>query len=333
MFQIKAEGGDVRVVYSPLDCLKVARENPGKQVVFFAIGFETTAPANAMSVWLARAQEISNYSILVSHVTVPPAMTAVLESPGNRVQAFLGAGHVCAVMGWEEYEPLAACFRVPIVITGFEPLDLLEGILMAVRQLESGRHEVENQYARAVSRQGNPEARKMIARVFAPCDRAWRGIGVIPASGYRLRDEFAAFDAARIFDLAGLHPGNRKRASADWCYRERGGRSIAPLLEPRARRRRLWAQPWSLPRAPARRTTTTEGAVEIAPASGSIMTDFALSCPLPMTQRKTIVLGHGSGGKLSAQLIREMFLPAFDNPLLNRLDDQAVLMPAECVSR
>ena len=204
LFQIKAQGGDVRVVYSPLDCLKVARANPAKHVVFFAIGFETTAPANAMSVWQARAEGLANYSILVSHVTVPPAMTAILESPGNRVQAFLGAGHVCAVMGWEEYEPLAARYGVPIVVTGFEPVDLLEGILMAVRQLESGRHEVENQYARAVVREGNPEARRMIARVFEPCDRAWRGIGVIPGSGYRLRDEFAAFDAARIFDLNGI---------------------------------------------------------------------------------------------------------------------------------
>jgi hydrogenase expression/formation protein HypD len=204
LFQVKAQGGDVRVVYSPLDCLKVARANPGKRVVFFAIGFETTAPANAMSVWQARAEGLTNYSILVSHVTVPPAIAAILEAPGNRVQAFLAAGHVCAVMGWEEYEPLAARYRIPIVVTGFEPLDLLEGILMAARQLESGRSVVENQYARAVTREGNPEARRMIARVFEPCDRAWRGIGVIPLSGYRLREEFAAFDAARIFDLGGI---------------------------------------------------------------------------------------------------------------------------------
>jgi hydrogenase expression/formation protein HypD len=201
LFQIKAQGGDVRVVYSPLDCLKIARANPSKQVVFFAIGFETTAPANAMSVWQARAQGITNYSILVSHVTVPPAMTAILEAPGNRVQAFLGAGHVCAIMGWEEYEPLAERYKVPIVVTGFEPVDLLDGILMAARQLESGRHEVKNQYARAVSREGNTEARRMISRVFETCDRAWRGIGEIPGSGYRLRDEFAAYDSARLFDL------------------------------------------------------------------------------------------------------------------------------------
>jgi hydrogenase expression/formation protein HypD len=204
LFQIRSLGGDVRVVYSPLDCLKLARANPSKCVVFFAIGFETTAPANAMSVWQARAQGIENYSMLVSHVTVPPAMTAILESPTNRVQAFLGAGHVCAVMGWEEYEPLAERYRVPIVVTGFEPLDLLEGIFRAVRQLEEGRHEVENAYSRAVSREGNVEARRMISRVFEPCNRAWRGIGVIPGSGYRLREEFAAYDAARIFDLQGI---------------------------------------------------------------------------------------------------------------------------------
>ena len=204
LFQVKAEGGDVRVVYSPLDCLKLARANPGREVVFFAIGFETTAPGNAMTVWQASAQAIRDFTILVSHVTVPPAITGVLQSPGNRVQAFLGAVHVCAVMGSAEYEPLAQRFRVPIVITGFEPLDLLEGILLAVRQLESGRHEVENQYARAVPKEGNVEARRMIQRVFEPCDRAWRGIGVIPGSGYALREEFARFDAARRFDISGI---------------------------------------------------------------------------------------------------------------------------------
>jgi hydrogenase expression/formation protein HypD len=199
--EIRARGGDVRVVYSPLDCLKLARAHPEKQVVFFAIGFETTAPANAMSVWQARAQGIANFSILVSHVTVPPAIRAVLSAPGNRVRAFLGPGHVCAVMGWREYEPLAAEFGVPIVVTGFEPLDLLEGVLMAARQLEEGRAEVENQYARATERDGNLEAQRMIARVFEPCDRAWRGIGVIPMSGYKLREEFADFDAERRFPL------------------------------------------------------------------------------------------------------------------------------------
>jgi hydrogenase expression/formation protein HypD len=204
LFQLRAEGADVRVVYSPLDCLKIARANPEKKVVFFAIGFETTAPANAMAAWVARRDGIRNFSLLVSHVLVPPAIAAVLESPDNRVQAFLGPGHVCAVMGYGEYEPIAARYRVPIAITGFEPLDLLEGIRAAVRQLEAGRAEVENRYGRAVSRDGNPQARSRIAEVFEVTDRAWRGIGVIPSSGWRLRREFAAHDAECIFDVGAI---------------------------------------------------------------------------------------------------------------------------------
>ncbi len=201
LFQIKAQGADVRVVYSPLDCLAIARKHPDQHVVFFAIGFETTAPANAMSVHQAQNLGIGNYSILVSHVLVPPAMSAILESPRNRVQAFLGPGHVCAVMGWREYVPLAERHRTPVVITGFEPVDLLQGILMAVRQLEQGRAAVENQYTRGVAIDGNPAARQMIARVFEVCDRSWRGIGTIPASGYRLTREFQDFDADRIFEV------------------------------------------------------------------------------------------------------------------------------------
>jgi hydrogenase expression/formation protein HypD len=199
LFQLKAEGARVQVVYSPLDCLKIARANPDKQIVFFAIGFETTAPANAMSAWQARQLGIKNFSLLVSHVLVPPAMAAILDSPDNRVQGFLGPGHVCAVMGYTEYEPLAERYKVPIVITGFEPLDLLQGTLMTVRQLEQNRAEVENQYARVLSREGNAAARKTVAQVFEVCDRAWRGVGVIPQSGYRLREEFRDFDAERIF--------------------------------------------------------------------------------------------------------------------------------------
>jgi hydrogenase expression/formation protein HypD len=205
LFQVKAAGADVRIVYSPLDCLRIAAANPSKKVVFFAIGFETTAPANAMAVWQARAQRIRNFSVLVSHVLVPPAMAGILESPENRVQAFLGPGHVCAVMGYREYEPLAPRYRTPIVITGFEPLDLLEGILMAVRQLEQGRADVENQYGRAVSWDGNIDAQRMIGRVFEVCDRAWRGIGVIPKSGYRLKDEFGDHDSERLFELGAIH--------------------------------------------------------------------------------------------------------------------------------
>jgi len=205
LFQVKAGGADVRIVYSPLDCVRIAAANPAKRVVFFAIGFETTAPANAMAVWQARARDIRNFYVLVSHVLVPPAITGILDSPDNRVQAFLGPGHVCAVMGYREYEPLAPRYRTPIVITGFEPLDLLEGILMAVRQLEQGRAEVENQYGRAVSPDGNVDAQRMIGRVFDVCDRAWRGLGVIPNSGYRLNDEFRDYDAERNFELGTIH--------------------------------------------------------------------------------------------------------------------------------
>lgn len=198
---LKSQGADVRVVYSPIDCLKTARANPNKQVVFFAIGFETTAPANAMSVWQAKRQGVKNFSILVSHVLVPPSIASILQSPLNRVQAFLGPGHVCTVMGYREYEPIAARFRVPIVITGFEPLDLLEGTLMAIRQLEQGRAEVENQYSRVVKREGNREAVDLVNKVFEVCDRKWRGVGSIPKSGYKLRWEFRDHDAERIFDV------------------------------------------------------------------------------------------------------------------------------------
>ena len=180
LLALKARGADVRIVYSPLDALKIAIANPAKQVVFFAVGFETTAPANAMAVAEAARRGIDNFSVLVSHVLVPPAMTALLDSPQNQVQAFLAAGHVCAVMGWTEYEPIAEKYRVPIVVTGFEPLDLLEGILMAIRQLEEGRAEVENQYVRAVRREGVPLAQQQIFEVFEVGERKWRGVGEIP---------------------------------------------------------------------------------------------------------------------------------------------------------
>lgn len=196
---VKARGGDVRVVYSPLDAVTVAQQNPDREVVFFAVGFETTAPANAMAVLHAAEAGVGNFSVLVSHVLVPPAMTAILDAPDNQVQGFLAAGHVCAVMGWTEYEPIAAKYRVPIVVTGFEPLDLLEGILMVVRQLEHGRAELENQYARAVRRTGNTAAQQVIRRVFRITARNWRGIGVIPGSGLGLTPEFAGLDAQRRF--------------------------------------------------------------------------------------------------------------------------------------
>ena len=203
LFSVKAKGGDVRVVYSPMDALNTARKNPGKQVVFFAVGFETTAPANAMAVYQAHQKEIRNFSVLVSHVLVPPAMEVILSSPVNRVQGFLAAGHVCTVMGYTEYEPLAAKYHVPIVVTGFEPLDILQGIYMAVKQLEEGRFEVENQYTRSVRKDGNEEARKIIAEVFEVAPRKWRGGGEIPQSGLELKEEYKEFDAALKFNVGG----------------------------------------------------------------------------------------------------------------------------------
>jgi hydrogenase expression/formation protein HypD len=199
LFSVKAAGGDVRVVYSPLDALKIAQENPDKAVVFFGIGFETTAPANAMAVVQAKEQGIDNFSMLVSHVTVPPAIQAIMESPNVMVNGFLAAGHVSTVMGYWEYEPLAEKYHIPIVVTGFEPVDLARGILMCVEQLEKGEAKVDNAYPRSVKREGNLPAQKVIQQVFEPCDRAWRGIGVIPMSGYRLREVYQAYDAEKRF--------------------------------------------------------------------------------------------------------------------------------------
>lgn len=199
LLTVRSEGGDVRIVYSPLDAVKIAIKNPDKKVVFFAVGFETTAPANAMAVWRAKELGVKNFSMLVSHVLVPPAITAILESPWNSVQGFIAAGHVCTVMGYEEYEPIAKKYKVPIVVTGFEPVDLLQGIFMLIKQLEERRYDVENQYKRSVRREGNIRAKQLIFKVFEISDRKWRGIGVIPRSGYRLRDEFSEFDAEKIF--------------------------------------------------------------------------------------------------------------------------------------
>ncbi len=206
LFSVKADGGNVRIVYSPLDAVKLAQKNPDKKVVFFAVGFETTAPANAMAVWQAKKLGLKNFSILVSHVLVPPAMEAVLDSPFNIVQGFIAAGHVCAVMGYGEYEPMAEKYKVPMVVTGFEPLDLLQGIYMLIRQLEEGRYEVENQYTRAVTREGNIPAKETIFKVFDIGDRSWRGIGVVPNSGYRLKEEFAGHDAEKVFtDISSIN--------------------------------------------------------------------------------------------------------------------------------
>lgn len=205
LFQVKSEGGDVRIVYSPLDAIKLAQANPDREVVFLGIGFETTAPANAMALYQAKQLGLTNFSMLVSHVLVPPAMAAIMESPDNRVQAFLAAGHVCSVMGYWQYQALIDRYHVPIVVTGFEPLDVLLGIRMAVEQLEAGRAELANAYPRAVNFEGNHPAQKMLADVFEVSDRTWRGIGCIPQSGWRLRDTYKAFDAEVKFSVSNIH--------------------------------------------------------------------------------------------------------------------------------
>ena len=201
LLNVKAEGGDVRILYSPLDALKIAVDNPGKQVVFFAIGFETTAPANAMAVKEAKRKGITNFSILSSHVLVPPAMEAILSSPKNKIQGFLAAGHVCTVMGYEEYLPIASKYMVPIVVTGFEPVDILQGIYRVILQLEKGSAEVENAYGRVVTREGNLQAKKLLTEVFEHADMKWRGIGNIPDSGFRLSPEYETYNAEDIFDV------------------------------------------------------------------------------------------------------------------------------------
>ena len=224
LFRIKSEGGDVRIVYSPLDAVKLAQANPDKQVVFFGIGFETTAPANAMTVAMARKLGLTNFSLLVSHVLVPPAIRAIMDSPSRRVQGFLAAGHVCTVMGMSEYVPLVEEYHVPIVVTGFEPLDVLEGIRRVLLQLEEGRAELENASPRAVSAEGNPTAQAMVSDVFTTCDRAWRGIGTIPASGWRLSDSYADFDAELRFDVSDI-----RAEESPLCH---SGEVLQGLLKP-----------------------------------------------------------------------------------------------------
>jgi len=205
LFRVRAAGGDVRIAYSPLEAVRLAQENPTRQVVFFGIGFETTAPANAMAVWHARRAGLTNFAMLVSHVLVPPAVRLILSSPANRVQGFIAPGHVCSIMGHREYEALSAEFRVPMVVGGFEPIDLLQSIAMLVDQLEDGRCQLENQYSRSVTRMGNLPAQKVMEEVFEVTDRQWRGIGLIPASGHRFREEYAAFDAERLFGAHEIH--------------------------------------------------------------------------------------------------------------------------------
>jgi len=230
LFHIRAAGGDVRVVYSPLDAVRLAQENPDKQIVFFAIGFETTAPANAMAALQARSLGLHNFSLLVSQVRVPPAIRAILSSPGNRVQGFLAAGHVSAVMGYWEYPPLARQFDVPIVVTGFEPLDLAQGILRTVQLLEAGEPRVENAYSRAVTEAGNRPAQAVIQQVFEECDRAWRGIGTIPMSGWRLRAEYSDLDAEHRFDVGGIQPQESPECIAGMVLQGRKKPSDCPAF-------------------------------------------------------------------------------------------------------
>ncbi len=224
LLKIKSEGGDIRIVYSPLDAVKIAQQNPQRQVVFFGIGFETTAPANAMSILHAKRLGLDNFSMLVSHVLVPPAISAIMESPNCRVQGFLAAGHVCSVMGTHQYGPLVAQYHVPIVVTGFEPLDVLEGIRRTVVQLEAGAAELENAYARAVSADGNLPAQKVLADVFEVTDRTWRGIGSIPLSGWRLSERYRNFDAENRFSV-----GHIRTAESALC---RSGEVLRGLIKP-----------------------------------------------------------------------------------------------------
>lgn len=212
LLESKARGADVRILYSPLEAVKIAQENPDREVVFFAVGFETTAPANALSVIHAQRAGVSNYSILASHVLVPPAIEAVMNDPDSNIQGFLAAGHVCTIMGIDEYYPLVDRYKIPIVVTGFEPVDLAQGILMTIRQLEKGEHQLENQYSRVVRPEGNPEAQKVIQQVFTIADREWRGIGVIPMSGYEVRPEYVAYDANIKFNV-----NIEKVAESDEC--------------------------------------------------------------------------------------------------------------------
>jgi len=228
LLKIKAQGGDVRIIYSPLDAVTIAKSNPSRQIVIFAVGFETTAPAQAMAILQAQRMKLNNFFVLVAHVLVPPAMEALLSSPENRVQGFLAAGHVCTVMGYDMYEPISRKYRVPIVVTGFEPVDILEGVKMVVHQLEEGRSVVENQYARSVRRSGNLEAQKIIHEVFEPSSRNWRGIGNIPNSGLQLRPTFGKFDALQHFHDR-IHLEEVPTSPSSECQ---SGRILQGLMKP-----------------------------------------------------------------------------------------------------
>ncbi len=323
LLSAKSAGADVRMLYSPLDAVKLAAKNPDREVVFFAVGFETTAPANAFAVWSAAKQGITNFSILSSHVLVPPAMEAILSAPDNQVQGFLAAGHVCTVMGYEEYEPIAERHRIPITVTGFEPLDLLQGILMTVTALEEGRIGVENQYRRVVDREGNPAARKILGEVFRVIDRGWRGIGVIPRErlrtgaglrGVRRRAEVRRGGCVRA-RVAGVHRG---RCSAGDQASPRLPRVRHPLHAREASRRAhglVGRRVRGLLHVQAARMSETP----------SMPDPSRVACPIPIQDYPTVQLAHGGGGRLSKMLVETLFVPAFDNAWLSRLHDGAVL--------
>ncbi len=341
LFSVKAAGGDVRIVYSPLDCLKIAESNPQRTVVFFAVGFETTSPPNAMAVWQAKQRGIENFAVLVSHVLVPPAMTAILSSPANRVQGFLAAGHVCTVVGYEEYEPLAEQFQIPIVVTGFEPVDLLEGVYHCVEMLEAGKWGVQNQYARVVRREGNsPRAASSMksSRLPTASGAAW-ALSPTAACGYDPSSHASTPKSGS--KSKAWKSTNRASASADsYCKASRSRTSVRPS-EKRARPNARLARRWFPLKEPAQPITTTaifaagnrptmrfnrsdEDTRMTAP-----VTLENLTCPVPLTEYDRVLLGHGSGGKLTAELIQRLFLPELGNEILAAMEDQATVSLAD----
>ena len=259
LLRAKAQGADVRIAYSPMEAVKIARANPERKVVFLAIGFETTAPANATAAWQARSEGLTNFSLLVSHVLVPPAIRALMVSQTNRVQGFIAPGHVCTVMGCGEYESLVRDFRVPIVVGGFEPVDILAAVLMLVRQLEAGEARLENQYVRSVSYQGNLPAQRLVAEVFEIGDQKWRGIGLIPQSGLRLREEYAAFDANRVFDLGEMTVDEPAECISAQVLQGLKKPTDCAAFGMRCTRRIRWERRWFQPKGHARRITTIGG--------------------------------------------------------------------------
>jgi hydrogenase expression/formation protein HypD len=317
----KAAGGDVRVVYSPLDAVRLAATHPGRHVVFFTVGFETTPSATAMAAVLARRRGLTNFSLRVSHVLVPPAIEAILSAPGNRVQWFLAAGHVCTVMGYEEYEPLADEYRVPIVVTGFEPVDLLRGVLACVRQLEAGRAAVENEYARSVVREGNRPARAALRDVFRVVDRRWQGLGMIPRSGLALAGEYAAFDAERRFPLATLTAEEPAECIAGLVLRGAKKPPECPAFGTRC----TPDHPLGAPMVSSEGACAAYHRYRRPQPMGGAVTQPTVVCPVPHVDSPHVLLAHGSGGRLTWRLIDEVFRPAFCYPLLDAQLDGAIL--------